>query len=364
MASPLLYDPSMQDDEADVSPFDTLPADVTYAVSSVLRQGGMPPRALALYARWWQLETWLRELAYVELRSRDGLVWSDSLGHQAKNRQEKDRQFEYMASPDWDDPLSYLDASKLFTLVDENWNLFEPSLLSESAWRGRRDELLGIRNRIGHLRRPHRDDLRRLEQMLRDLEPGAFKAITSYNRLFDAENTGPKDAVAAAYVSDSFAGARGLLTHAYRQYGITPVLSYTVRPWSAHPERGSSVSGTSGVIWKLTCHATMHQFDIRRVWSELSPITRQVLLHLLISVGGTIEVTLPAVEDPELIAAAIADFVQTVLGEARPYNEDELRPVGTTSRSLAFDSRIQMDTPWAFVDESMTPISFFGAQAF
>lgn len=32
----------------------------------------LPPESLALYARWWQLETWLRQLAYVELRARDG----------------------------------------------------------------------------------------------------------------------------------------------------------------------------------------------------------------------------------------------------------------------------------------------------
>ncbi len=218
----------MDDDEVDVSPFDKLPADVDIALTAVLQQGDIPPRSLALYARWWQLENWLRELAYVELRSRDGLAWSDNLGDQAKTRQQNDKRFEYMASPDWHDPLAYLDASKLFNLIDEHWQLFEPSLLSEAAWRGRRDELLGIRNRIGHLRRPHLDDLRRLEQMLRDLENGTFRAITSYNRLFDISQLSSTDMVVAAYRSDAFANAEGLIGHAYRKYHITLRLSYTV----------------------------------------------------------------------------------------------------------------------------------------
>jgi hypothetical protein len=33
-----------------------------------------------------------------------------------------------------------------------------------------------IRHRIGHVRRPHDDDLNRVEQALRDLEHGAFVA--------------------------------------------------------------------------------------------------------------------------------------------------------------------------------------------
>jgi hypothetical protein len=41
---------------------------------------GMLASAVSLYARWWQLETWLRELVYVELRARDGIDWHDQLG--------------------------------------------------------------------------------------------------------------------------------------------------------------------------------------------------------------------------------------------------------------------------------------------
>lgn len=147
----------MEDDEDEPSTWDRLPSDVALALSAVLDNLDMPARALALYARWWQLENWLRSLAYVELRSRDGLTWSDSLGFQAYNRQEKDKQYAYMASPDWRDPFTYLDASRLLELIENNWNLFESVLPNREVWLARKAELLSIRNRIGHLRRPHMD---------------------------------------------------------------------------------------------------------------------------------------------------------------------------------------------------------------
>lgn len=40
-------------------------------------ENGMPPVASASYSRWWQLETWLRSLVYVELRAERGAAWRD-----------------------------------------------------------------------------------------------------------------------------------------------------------------------------------------------------------------------------------------------------------------------------------------------
>lgn len=39
---------------------------------------GVDEEALVLYGRWWQLETWLREVAYLELRSKYGVKWTVS----------------------------------------------------------------------------------------------------------------------------------------------------------------------------------------------------------------------------------------------------------------------------------------------
>ncbi len=71
--------------------------------------------------------------------------------------------------------------------------------------------------------------------------------------------------------------------------------------------------------------------------------------------------TLPAVDNPERVVIAIGDMLQVVLSCIRPYKEAAQNSSGVTSRTLGLDSRIQIDSPWAFVDDSMTPISFFNA---
>jgi hypothetical protein len=40
---------------------------------------GVPAESLAFYARWWQLETWLRQLMYLEFRAKWGIAWIDHL---------------------------------------------------------------------------------------------------------------------------------------------------------------------------------------------------------------------------------------------------------------------------------------------
>lgn len=113
--------------------------------------GGLPARSVALYARWWQLETWLRELVYVELRALFGRAWGDAVAA-ATGRQTQDAAFTHMAGADSDNPLAYLDYSQLIEIVGRHWDQFEYALLRRSSWEGRQEELLRIRHRIGHLR--------------------------------------------------------------------------------------------------------------------------------------------------------------------------------------------------------------------
>ncbi|OJA84501.1 hypothetical protein BGV49_21595 [Burkholderia ubonensis] len=141
----------------------------------------MPAAASALYSRWWQLETWLRSLVYVELRSAKGAAWADGLQSNSASRQQQDDAYRYMQTPDAQDQLAYLDAGPLLQLTHDQWPLFGSYLPAQKIWAGQIEELKAIRNRIGHCRRPHSDDLDRLEQTLRDLEGGAFRATSSFN---------------------------------------------------------------------------------------------------------------------------------------------------------------------------------------
>src|SRR4051794_459407 len=141
---------------------------------------GMPAESLALYARWWQLETWLRDLAYLELRALRGAAWTEAV-KAAAGRQTQDAAYTHTLSTDSQDPLAYLDVSKLTELIERQWNQMGYALLEWSAWQGRLIDLSRIRHRVGHVRTPNTDDLGRLEQTLRDLERGAFTAYATYN---------------------------------------------------------------------------------------------------------------------------------------------------------------------------------------
>ena len=72
----------------------------------------VPLEAVALYARWWQLEGWLRQLAYFVLRSAWGVTWEDEVHNKAKKYLDNDN-LTYLSAPDKGDLLAYLDSSLL-----------------------------------------------------------------------------------------------------------------------------------------------------------------------------------------------------------------------------------------------------------
>src|SRR5665811_174297 len=49
-------------------------SETLYALETACRNG-MPARAAGVFARWWQLETWLPDLMHVELRAKHGRAW-------------------------------------------------------------------------------------------------------------------------------------------------------------------------------------------------------------------------------------------------------------------------------------------------
>lgn len=343
------------EDVDDRSEFDKLPPAVAIALESALLSQGVPPLALACYARWWQLETYLRLLVYIELRSAYGMDWSDLLDKETIKRQSRDEKYQYMASPDWYDPLAFLDASKLFEITRDNWELFERVLPVKAIWDGRTVELVAIRNRIGHLRRPHADDLTKLEQSLRDLEHGAFITYTSYNRAFDVDSLSAADPVVAAWHHDEFPNARGLVAHAVNNHSMWVSFTYSVRPWAEFPEIGAPGSGVAGGVWNLGLHAR-RDFSVKKFWRELAPSTRQILAHVLADSPPDLRVTIPAADDTGRVLDALGDVLRVAL-----------QSVTMEEASVEFkskpnmDSRVHLNTPLSMVDESMTPITFFSA---
>jgi hypothetical protein len=124
-----------------------------------------------------------------------------------------------MTAADSENPLAYLDYSQLTSeVIGRHWDLFGRTLLEQRSWEGRQDELKRIRHRISHMRRPHADDLGRLEQTLRDLERGTFIALASYNRKTRPSPQQHHDPVTYSWIHEQHPTAQRLMHHAQRHY--------------------------------------------------------------------------------------------------------------------------------------------------
>ena len=139
----------------------------------------VPERALRIYARLWQFETWIRSMVYVELRVLLGDGWSAGLSAKAHSF-EADKRLTHMPTPELN-ALSYAQLSQLTTLIGTHWPCFECYLPPRELWDAKLVEICQIRHRIAHFRVGHVDDLPRLLQFLRDIDRGFWTFATSYN---------------------------------------------------------------------------------------------------------------------------------------------------------------------------------------
>jgi hypothetical protein len=324
---------------------------------------GLPVRSVALYARWWQLETWLRELVYVELRARDGRKWVDSV-KTAIGRQNQDAAFTHMSSADSANPLAYLDYSQLLQVIDADWDLFKYALLNEPSWEGRQEELKRIRHRIGHMRRPHPDDLGRLEQTLRDLEGGTFVALASYNRERYLTPKQYSDPVTKGWVAGKHPTAMRLIAHAERQYDTSFELTYSLRPW-AEPVGEAGPDGHPGAIWKA--HFTIggsRRFNLTGFWRDFVRTQAEpYLLHALVDGPWSLTCTFAAVDGGESVANSIGTVFDCLVTNARRVDEviegDEVAEWNRRAQGL--DYRVLVSSGWEIVSNETVPISLFGA---
>lgn len=319
----------------------------------------MPPAASALYSRWWQLETWLRSLVYLEFRSEKGSAWADTLPANSANRQQKDEEYRHMRTPDAQDRLAYLDSGPLLQITLEQWQLFRLYLPAQKIWAGRIEELTAIRNRIGHCRRPHGDDLDRLEQTLRDLDTGAFLATSSFNDQSLA-NQKWTDVLVNDWVGLEHSEAH-LIDHANRQYDTSFRLSVSRRPW-AEPLAGDEarLGDRPGYVW----HASWYfrggrSFNLSKFWRDLGSHKDRILL-VCADTPSSLQVSFSALEDQIQVSDAIGrSFDAALTNIGRHHQEDDY--VEWAHRYSNVDPRVHAGTPWAVIESSMEGFSIFSA---
>jgi hypothetical protein len=336
-----------------------LPEDVRKALVAACRDR-MPPSAAALYARWWQLETWLRSLVYVELRAAYGPQWANRLPQLSEKRRLGDEQFRYMATSDNQARLAYTDVTDLFKIIEADWTFFEDTLLKNEVWVGRTVELGNIRNRIGHCRRPHVDDLSRLEQTLRDLEGGTIRAAAAFNRQSQVPKEW-KDPLIEAWVGGQHPTAQRLIEHAERQHKTSFSLRCSRRPWVARAPATPPISGTRGYLWHANWYMLDRGLNLRRFWeSNAIDPWREAVLLVCATDSRSLKISFSALEDSGSVADAIGDMFDLVLGnqtsdlalvEFNRWNE----------LNADLDPRVQTCSMWSIVDDETQPICIFGA---
>jgi hypothetical protein len=149
----------------------------------------VPSAAVRLFRMSWQLEMWLREITYVELRA-SRLNWNDLLSAQTRTKLASDKKLSHMATGH-ESELSYLSFGQLCDLLKANWDLWSEYFPPLENVGPRLEEVKTIRNRVAHCRRPHENDERRLELFLRDLDPGIHKFCLRYTSTAYPNETDP-----------------------------------------------------------------------------------------------------------------------------------------------------------------------------
>lgn len=255
----------------------------------------LPRQQLSTYARLWQLETWLRRMAYLELRSLRGDDWRDGIKAEAPFN--ADVRLTHMPTPE-KDPLSYISFSGLVRLIEENWTLFTPYLPPLGLWKAKLEEVGQIRNRVAHFRRGHVDDHPRVLQLLRDLDAGFWKFCTSYN---DPHPVLPadRDAVTAHFLEHDPFPWSNIDGNRWARVGSAPpdlVVSVTVetirRPWA---EKASAVDGASGYLYDIHLGGRNGRtFDYVEFLRGTTPIHSHLAHICLSSSQDLVRLTVPA----------------------------------------------------------------------
>lgn len=271
----------------------------------------VPERALRIYARLWQFETWLRQMVYVELRALAGDNWSAGLRVNERAFQ-ADKSLKHMPTPEMN-ALSYSQLSDLMALIREHWACFEPYLPPQALWEAKVSEISQIRHRIAHFRVGHADDYQRLRQFLRDIDQGFWTFCTNYNA------GGPilpqsDDPVTTHFLELDPIPWSEIEPRKWAQVGHvdrSPVIGMTVqvitRPWATATQ---TVDGQSGHLYDFNLMSYDRKFDYPKVLEA----TRRLHPHFAhISLGGhedTMRLTLPTILGTAKVIGLIEEFLE------------------------------------------------------
>lgn len=321
---------------------------------------GVPERALRIYARLWQFETWLRNMVYVELRALRADDWSSAF-RLNKSSFEADKYLRHMPTPEMN-ALSYSQLRDLTELVKGDWACFEPYLPPHDLWSAKLREVSQIRHRMAHFRVGHVDDYARVRQFLRDLDSGFWTFCTSYNapRPILPQSDDP---VTAHFLSldplpwgelESRQWARvGMVDHSL-VVGVT--VEVLTRGWAT---RTHEVDGVAGHLYDVRLIALDHRhFDYAKLLEASERVHSHLAHACLQTMEGSLRVTLPSVLGHKKVISVVEELL-----EAARYNVNRSRrPIARDPDAVADEWPeyvLGPKNPLTFLEPAM-PCSFFG----
>ncbi|WP_147446475.1 hypothetical protein [Corallococcus sp. CA047B] len=295
-----------------------------------------PPSTIQkLYDVLWQLEAWLREMVYVELRTRDA-AWETAIKKRVKNwpprSQTNDKAYWHMSTRH-QSAVSYLTTGELFDIIcdDENWNLFEDYFPKKALFLAKIDEIKQIRNRVAHFRAPHDNDLDRVRLLLKDIDTGIWKFCTSYNEQLGSLPKGFSDPATRYFakthpvravvemnvIADSGHGEHWLYARDRLNPSLGVFLRYSVRNWATLTP--PSIMGHAGVIYRVSFMALRagdgslaHEHVLQETQSVHKNCT-----HIALSGPRSMEVSVPAIVGEDTVTKTIERFVEVCSKYAR-----------------------------------------------
>lgn len=298
---------------------------------------GVPSTSLHLYAKWWQLERWLRDLVQLELQACFKRDWKSQIARVDHRRSNQVPALRYMPSSDDPNPLGFADLGNLREIIDTHWNLFEYALPPKTRWTGTIDTLTAVRHRIAHCRTPHQDDLARVEQALRDLEDGARECLLAYSSWdWLTPESDPE-------LQTFFRGGRlyGRLEHAYDHYETTLHLRRSTRPWSTETN--------PGILYHAAFHCSKRPPDPAHVWDYLTGTNELPdLVHLNFYAFNNVEAVF-APANPGAAVQLVDSVLEAVLVSERPRPNDWYEDWARAAQSL--DYRVHADDYFARADD-------------
>jgi hypothetical protein len=320
----------------------------------------LPRRLLPTYARLWQLETWLRRMVYVELRSLLGDAWSQDL--RKSGSFDADKRLTHMPTPEMD-ALSYAQLSELTQLMGKHWKCFEKYLPPQDLWEAKLKEIKQIRHRVAHFRRGHLDDYPRLLQFLRDIDLGFWTFCTSYNngRSILPQNN---DVVTKHFLALDPLPWGEIAPNEWARVGFVDKsrpIGMTVdvgrRPWA---QWSDEINGQPGFLYDFVLMAhDERKFDYPRFLDRTSGLHQHMVYVCLSHSETSARITIPAI----LGSAKIIEIMERVVEIAQYHVGRSRNPIAPDPDTLAEEwpeHVLGPKNPLTFLDPEMK-CTFFNA---